>query len=150
MVDDTEHRELGSTLFNHTWELLETDPRTEDEDLELLLAAAASRWHWQHVGTVRHRATGDWQVARALSALGAGDLALRFAARALRSCELEGAGGWQLASAHEGVARAHQVRADLAARDVHVTAARAALAEEEDADDRAAIEAQLADLTDHD
>ena len=147
MSDDTtaDHRGLGVRLFNATWDLLEAD-RDGDADLTMLLTAAASRWHWDQVGGAAERATGDWQVARVLGELGAGDLALRFAERALATATADDAAGWRLASVHEGVARAHHVRGDTAARDQHVRAARAALAAEPDPDDRTAIAAQLADL----
>ena len=145
-TEDVPHRQLGVELFNRTWELLDAG-RSGDEDLDLLLAATTSRWHWEQVGGDEQRATGDWQVARFLSTLGAGDLALRFAERSLATVMASGVTGWRLASAHEGVARAHHVRGDTAARDEHVAAARAALADEPDAEDRDVIADQLHDLT---
>lgn len=146
-MDDTTHRAIAVDQFNRTWELLDQgDARTADEDLAMLLAAATSRWHWGQLGDPRAAATGDWQVAHVLARLGAGELSLRFARRCLEAVVADEATGWRLASAHEGVARAHAAAGDAAGRAAHVEAALAALADEPDEDDRALVRAQVDDV----
>jgi len=140
-----DHRELAATAFNRTWELIEKAGRTADDDVEMLLSAMASRWHWAQIdGTTPQRAVGDWQVAHVASLLGIGDLAVMFAGRCLAVAETEGWTGWQLASALEGMARACAAIGDADGRARHVAACEAALADEPDVTERAVIAGQLA------
>lgn len=138
------HRHFAVTRFNGTWELIERTDRTPDDDLEMLLSAMTSRWHWEHVGGDEQRRTGDWQVAHVAALAGLGDLAWRFARRALASTERQQLDGWALASAHEGMARACAALGDAEGRARHMAAAQEALDREDDAADRDVIAAQLA------
>ena len=128
----TEHAQIGAGLFNSTWDLIEKEGRTADDDVEMLLAASASRWHWGQVGTAERIAGGDWQVAHVASLLGLSDLALLFARRNLAIAEAEGWEGWRLASAHEGMARAFATSRDADGRERHAALAQAALDRESD------------------
>ena len=143
MTDDV-HRQVGVDRFNATWDLIDQKERSADDDVELLLSAMTSRWHWGQVGGPEEISTGDWQVAHAASLLGLGDLALLFARRNLATAEAQGWDGWRLASAHEGMARAHAVAGDAAGRAQHLAAAEAALANEPDAEESQIIASQLA------
>jgi hypothetical protein len=138
------HRRLGAQLFNRTWDLIDQMERSGDDVIEMLLAAMASRWHWGQVGTAEQVATGDWQVAHVFGLVGDGEVAVRFARRHLAAATAEGWDGWRLASAHEGMARAFAVSGDASGRAEQMEAAVAALAREDDAEDRDAIAAQLA------
>lgn len=144
MTDDA--RGLAIELFNHAWTLIDRTDRTPDDDLDMVLAAAASRWHWGQVGGAEQRATGDWQVAHAASQAGLADLALRFAARGLAIAEAEGWTGWRVATHHESMARACAAAGDWDGRDHHVGLAETALEGEADADDRNVIADQLASV----
>ena len=138
------HRQLGRDLFNKAWDLIDRNDRNATDDNEMLLTAAASRWHWGQVGSAEQVATGDWQVAHVASLMGDGPLALRFARGALDAAEKQGWDGWRLASAHEGVARAYATNGDAAKASEHVAAARAALEREPSAEDRQLVADQLA------
>jgi hypothetical protein len=140
-----DQRALAVRLFNRTWELLETT-RDAAGDRELLATALASRLHWQDVGTDENLAAGDWLVAHVASHLGYADLALDFAAAAHERAstadppvEL-----WLVASAQEGMARAHAVAGHDQERDQWAADARATLAGVDDDEDRELIESQLA------
>lgn len=142
---DDAHREIGGQRFNATWDLIDKGAaRSADDDVEMLLSAMTSRWHWGQVGGPEEIATGDWQVAHAASLLGLGDVALLFARRNLAIAETEGWDGWRLASAHEGMARACAANGDAAGRSQHLAAASAALANEPDAEETQIITEQLA------
>jgi hypothetical protein len=143
---DAWHRAFAPALFNATWQLIEKEGRSEDDDLAMLLSAAGSRWHWGRVGGPEQQASGDWQVAHVLSLLGEGSLALRFARRNLATATENDWTGWRLASAHEGVARAYATIGDTAQRDEHIAAAEQALAAETDHEDRKVIADQLASI----
>ena len=148
MVDDMDrgdwHRQFARELFNVTWDLIEKVDRSSEDEVNMLLAAAASRWHWGEVGGAEERATGDWQVAHAASLLNESGLALRFARRHLLAAERAHWDGWRLASAHEGMARAWATAGNALEREHHLAAAREALAREPSAEDRQVVEEQLA------
>jgi hypothetical protein len=139
-------RECARTLFNRAWDLIDASGRTADEDVDMLLCAMASRWHWGRVGGVEQVATGDWQVGHAASLLGLGQLALMFAKRNLAVALDQGWDGWRLASAHEGMARAYAALGDSEGVTRHVAEAESALARETDEEDRAVIASQLATI----
>jgi hypothetical protein len=140
---DDWHRQQATSAYNRVWQLIEEGERSADRDEEMLRTAFASRYHWEQVGGDEERAVGDWQIAHVASLLGLADLALRYATAALTRTQACGGTGWLLASALEGMARAHAVAGDRAERDRYMALARAALATEDDAEDRAIIESQL-------
>ena len=137
-------RRFAAQLFNLAWDYMERPRRTDDEDDAMLGAAFASRWHWSQVGAARNVAVGDWQVAHVASLLGYASVALHFAEHCLDQTLAHEWGGPQLASAHEGMARAWAAAGDHEMRDHHLGLATATLETIEDVEDRAEIERQLA------
>ena len=138
------HRRFAVETFNATWDLIDNQSRTPDDNLEMLLAALASRWHWGRIGGPEQIATGDWQVAHVASLLGFADLALTVASRHFAIAEEERWSGWRLASAYEGLARAAATAGDFEARRRYVAMAEAALDSEPDEEERIIIAEQLA------
>lgn len=141
------HQQLAAALFNRSWDLIDLgEARTSEQDDELLTVAFASRFHWTRVDgvTAENLAIADNQIARAAAAIGFGDLALRFADRALARTLAEGWTDWRLASAHEICARAFALAGDAEARDSHLAKAREVASGIEDAEERSVIESQIA------
>jgi hypothetical protein len=136
-------RDVAKALFNGTWTLIDKPDRTGEDDIQMLLSAMASRWHWGRVGGPEQVANGDWQVGHVASLIGFGTVALVFANRNLALALAEGWDGWRLASAHEGVARACSVLGDHEGLKRHYAEAEAALAREPDDEERAIIADQL-------
>ena len=115
-LDQASRRALAAGLFNHTWTLLETHPRTAAQDDEMIHAAHASRYHWGEVTDDVHLARGEWQVARVYATLGRAEPALYHARRCVELAEADAAReDWDLAAAYEGMARACAVAGDRAA-----------------------------------
>lgn len=149
MVDDdlaVWHRRCAVEQFNRTWDLIEQSDRSPEDDVEMILAAATSRWHWARIGDAENIATGDWQVAHVASLLGDGKLAAVFAQHHLDIAETEAWTGWRLASAHEGMARARAVIGDATGRDHHVAEAERALEDEDDRESSQVVAEQLATI----
>lgn len=120
-----DHRQLGVDLFNHTWTLLERDERTTDEDDEMLGAAHASRYHWSKASTeATHQARGEWQLARVYAVLGRGEPAVHHARRCLEWCGRGEVEDWDVAFAHEAIARAYRAAGDDARAGEHRLIAR--------------------------
>jgi hypothetical protein len=145
-VNADEHRELGKELFNRTWELLELEPRTVEQEDELIYTAHASRYHWSRAGGPEHAARGEWQCSRVYAVLGRGEPALRHARRCLEICQANGIADWDLAFAYEALSRAHRVAGgDARAQRYKELAARAGEAIG-DPEDREHLEKDLATL----
>lgn len=147
-VDPSTHRRLAIDLFNRSWQLLEKDARTPEEDDELVHVAHAARYHWGEVGTAAHRARGDNQCARVYAALGRPEPALHHARRSLELVRAgsDGFEDWDLATALEVVARAHLAAGNRAEAGHYAQLARAELNGIADPDDREVVESQLAEL----
>lgn len=141
--DADQHRRLGVELFNGTWRLLERDDRTRADDDRMLHMAHASRYHWEQVGTPANLARGEWLCSRVYAVLGRGEPSLHHARRVLDLCQEHGIGDWDLAFAHEALARAHAVAGDRGAARAATEQALACAEDVVDADDRALV---LADL----
>ncbi len=134
-LDAASHRQLAADLFNHVWTLLEMPERTPMQDDEMLHAAHASRYHWGVVGTPENLGRGEWQCSRVYAVLGRAEPALWHARRYLSLCEEHGIADWDLAFAHEAIARALAVAGDRAGAQAAVARARelaATIAEDED------------------
>lgn len=141
-----QRRQLAADLFNLVWELLERPGRSADEDDRMVHAAHASRYHWGEVGGPEQRAIGEWQCARVYSVLGRAEPALHHAQRCAGIARANDVPAWLLASAHEGLARAHAVAGnhDEARRERDL--AHSALAKVQDAEEREVVEADLAGI----
>lgn len=140
------HRQLGVDLYNSTWTLLEKPDRTALETDEMIHRAHASRWHWGNVGEAVNLARGEWLCSRVYAVLGRAEPALWHARRCVEIDESNGIGDWDIASAYEAMTRAMLVAGDRAGAREWATKARTACAAIAEADDREAIEQDLASL----
>jgi len=115
----SDHRQLGVDLFNHAWTYLDKDARTADEDDAMIQAAYASRYHWSQASQeAKHQARGEWQLSRVFAVLGRGEPAVYHGERCLEWCGRGEVEDWDVAFAHEALARAHKAagNADAAVR----------------------------------
>lgn len=136
VLDPGLQRQLAAGLFNRVWKLLENTDRAPAEAEEMLHAAHASRWHWLQIGDATNAARGEWQIARVYSVLRRIEPALHHAARCLQICEENKIGGFDLAFAHEALARAAALAGAAPRRDHHLQTAHALAAQISDAEDR--------------
>jgi hypothetical protein len=147
-LDPETHRRLGIDLFNKTWTLLENEPRTQDDDDEMLHCTHASAYHWLHVGTPANRARSEWQCSRVNAVLGRPEAALAHARRCLEL--VEGAPDemeqFDLPAAYEALSRAHLVAGDLSEAKRYRGLGVAETAKIEDEDDRRIMEADFATI----
>jgi len=145
-LDDELERKVAVELFNYTWTLLEKAERTPREDDAMVHAAHASRHHWERIGTPLNHARGEWQLARVYAVLGRAEPALHHARRCLELCEEHRIGDFDLAYAHEALARAHVAAGDRDAAARHEEQAREAAESIAEAADREQLLADLANL----
>jgi DNA-binding transcriptional MerR regulator len=138
-----DERKLAAKLFNGVWRLMGTEDRTPEQDDRMLHMAHASRFHWEQVGTAANLARGEWLCSRVYAILGRAEPALHHAHRVLEICEQHGIADWDLAFAHEAIARGHAVAGDAAATDAALAQARTAAEHVAEAEDRALLESDL-------
>jgi DNA-binding transcriptional MerR regulator len=139
---ELDERRLAADLFNGVWALMETEERTADDDDRMLHMAHASRYHWGSVGTPANLARGEWLCSRVYAVLGRPEPSLHHARRVLDLCRRHGLLDWDLAFAHEALARAHALAGDAAAAQEAIRAARAVVIAGDE--DRSLLEADLA------
>lgn len=141
------HRTFAPMAFNRTWELLDAEELTREEEEEVLASAFAQRYHWYEVGNERNQAIADWQVSRVAGVLGYADLARRFGERSLEIAVEYDLDPFVRGFAHEAIARAAASVDDIETFTEHLELARAALAEVEDDEDRETLQADLAEMS---
>jgi hypothetical protein len=141
MSDETANiRKLAIAAYNLAFELVVEGDQAQL--LEGLEQAATSLNLWRKVGTDQNVSIGLWLYSRALAKAGAQALSIEAAAEAVRLAKLDGT-DWLIASGYEGLARATQGTASFEANWALAAAAIDAIA---DAQDRALIASQFADL----
>jgi hypothetical protein len=143
MADDPT-RKRAAALFNQTWDLLDQPDRDAAGDRRLVLTACTSRLLWEGIGDPQTIAVGDWMVARALSAVGAGPLAVSFAQSAVDLATEHDMPAWVQASVLEGLARAHAAAGNADERARYVALSGDLVSQIPDAEDRELIAGQLA------
>lgn len=142
-----DHRQLASSLFNRTWELLDQPTRSAADDAEMLTAAFTSRYHWQQIGDAQNFAVSDWLVSRVASVLGQPDLAEEYGRRSLHASASAPLGPFYEGYAHEALARAARLAGNRRVMAKHLGLARDMLAQIEDTAERDLLRADLEDLS---
>ncbi len=139
------HRRQGVAANNEAFTLLAADrDPADDERLLRLVHTAAYHWGLATGAGPQHAIRADYLISRALTATGQPERGLAAADRVLAGCLEHAIADFDLAYAHEARARAlHGL-----GRDGEAGAARAAAraVEVADPEDRAIVEADLADL----
>jgi hypothetical protein len=147
-VTPEEERRLAVDLFNRAWTLMELPARTPEQEDELIDTASASAYHWLRVGTPANRARSQWQLSRVYVVLGRPEPALHHARRCLDWCEAhpEALEDWDLAYAHEALARAFALAGEPEEARRHAALARELAAGVAGAKDREHLDTDLATL----
>jgi len=107
------HQKIAKDLFNKTWELMEKEDRTEEEEQKMLHMAHASCYHWGECGTALEKARGEWQISRVYSLLELPVQALFHAEKSLEYCQKNGLADFDLAFAYEAITRAYSLIGDM-------------------------------------
>ncbi len=144
MTEREWHRKQAASLFNQVWRYLEKKRRTPDDDLAMIHAAHASRYHWSVVGKPVNLAIGEWQVSHVYAVLKRPEPSAYHAKRCLAVCREHRIAGLPLAFAYEALARASAVGGRARERERYLAKARAAGKGIEDEEDRKLLLADLA------
>jgi hypothetical protein len=105
------HEKLAKQNFNKTWDFLDKKDRTEEENINMIHTAHASRFDWgilvsEGKGTALNLQRGEWIISRVYSVLEREEPALYHAKICLDLTEKNNIGDFDLAFAYEAMARA--------------------------------------------
>ena len=110
-VEPSVHRSLAIEANNSTWEILgkSLEGLSPDETEEMTRRAYAAAYHWQRAegATAANEARANWLLSRVWVVRGEGVQGLHYANRCLAVCEMSSLVDFDLAYAHEALARAH-------------------------------------------
>ena len=84
---EPDHKAMAVATFNATWDLMDKQMRTAEENDMMVHSAHASRYHWGQVGGPTEFERGDWQISRVYALLGKGTEALHYAKHCLTTCQ---------------------------------------------------------------
>jgi hypothetical protein len=138
------HKKLAADLFNLTWNLLDKEERTKEEDERMLHAAHASRFHWGEIGTPFQFERGEWQISRVYAVLNRPQAATHHAQRCLDICTANQIGDFDIAFAYEALARAYAIAGDAEKSQEYVRLAEQAAEQIESEDNRDYFVSELA------
>lgn len=145
-IDAATHRALAIEANNSTWDHLSKPAAELDADgaEEMTRRAYAAAYHWARAerATVANEARAEWLLAKVWIARGNGALALWHAQRCADACTRGELVDFDLAYAHEVLARAHACLGDRDAARRHRDLA--AVVVVADAGDREQVVADLA------
>lgn len=146
-TEGQDHRKLSADSFNRTWELLDKEKRSQEEDERMISFAHASLAHWRmrEDCTDQNLSIGYWQISRVYAVLGDGENAKRYGELCLAVSGKEPP--FYLGYAHEALARAFVVQKDRAAFDRHLAEARTQATLVTDPEERKFLEGDLAGLS---
>jgi len=118
------HKKFGPDLYMRTWELMEKENRTPDENDEMIQCAHASLYHWTHLkGHIDDEkwrnafAIGHSQISYAYLEVGNAERALYHAQRCLEYFEKYAAGGFPDAYGYDNLAKAYDLAGETEKRD---------------------------------
>ena len=127
-IDPATHRQLAIDANNSTWEILgkPIDEISDDDAEEMTRRAYAAAYHWQRAeGTSSaNEARASWLLSRVWAVRGNGEVAYQHATRCLAVCESAGLGDFDLAYAHESLARSYACLGNVELARRHLSIAR--------------------------
>lgn len=145
-TDEATHRRLAIDANNSTWEILgkPAEEISMDDADEMTKRAYAAAYHWARAAerTVANEARAEWLISRVWAVRGVGELALVHAERCMNACVRGALIDFDLAYAHEALARAHACLGDATLASTHRDEATSV--EIADPEDRSIVEADLA------
>ena len=108
------HHYMGIELNVQTWNLLDKEERSENDDKRMLFFAKASLYHWRKSPNYQHvnEQRGQWLVSHVLAILNRGEESLVHAKTCMDITMKESLKGFDLAYAYESKARAFAALGD--------------------------------------
>ncbi len=141
-LDRETHRKIAVDLFNHTWELIEKERTSGDDDL-MISESQASLFHWRFAGGNLEIARGHWIISRVYSILSMPESAIYHGNRCLALCIENNLGDFDSGFACEALARSYFLKNDREEYRDYLEKANGYAAKIKDPDDRKWLEINL-------
>jgi len=100
--------------FNKTWDYIDMETRSDEDNLNMIHCAHASRFLWGQIGEPLNFERGEWQISKVYALVGKGEQALYHAKECLRICLEHDIKDFDIAFAYEAMAKAYKVLGDEA------------------------------------
>jgi predicted GNAT family N-acyltransferase len=108
-----ENQRKAIEAFNTTWDLIDKEERTKEDDKEMVKSALLSRKMWEQAGgTVLNIVRGDWLISHVCSILGDGKNALKYANICYTLTLQYNIDDFDLVFAYEALAYAYKILGD--------------------------------------
>jgi hypothetical protein len=109
------HRRFAKSCNQRVWELLDSTPRTPAMSEEMLLAAQASLYHWQQIGSPLNVQRGHWLLAHVYCVLREPSGAMKHATRCIELTKTHMADmkDFDIGYAFEAMARTYALLGDM-------------------------------------
>ncbi len=98
--------------FNKTWDYIDMEKRSKEDDFQMIHCAHTSRYLWSLVGNPVNIERGEWQVSKVYNLLGLGESALLHGEECLRICLENDVEIFDLVFAYEAIAKAYKTLND--------------------------------------
>jgi hypothetical protein len=139
-----EHKKLGIMYFNHTWDLIDKENKTEEETLQMIHYAHASRLHWTlseppMINIIR----GEWLISHVYGLLQLGESCLHHAEFVYQKTLAEKCTGFDLVFAYEAMARAFKLLGNTVSMNQYLEMGYQAIDQVEDKADKTYCQEQL-------
>jgi hypothetical protein len=101
------HKMFAVECNHRVWNLLAKEPRSAEENEEMIHAAHASYYHWSKIGEPVNLQRGEWLISHVYAVLDRKEPAIHHAMKCLSLTEEYKLVDFDLAYAYEAMARAH-------------------------------------------
>ncbi len=107
VATEDQHRQIAISINNSTWNYITKPDRTANDDEAMIRSAYAAAYHWAFAAqrTDANEARAEWMLSRVHVISGHGETALRHAQRSMAVVTHVGLTDFDLAYAHEALAR---------------------------------------------
>lgn len=113
IVSEEMHKKIAIECHNSTWDLMEKDERSDEENDLMINMAHASLYHWMLVGQRINTVRGEWLLSRVYAFLNMPEIGLIYAEKALKaSKDIEDIKPYDLAFCYEAAARCYMLMND--------------------------------------
>jgi hypothetical protein len=108
------HHFMGIELNQQTWSLLENENRNEEDNSRMIAFANASLYHWKKSPEFKpiNEQRGEWMISHVYAILNNGEWSLTHAKKCWTLTRQLNLSGFDLAYAHEALARSYAALGD--------------------------------------
>jgi hypothetical protein len=132
------HKYYSVNCFNKAWDLIDKEPRTPEEDEDMIRLTLTSHYHWTQRPDYSSTGAsiGHWQTSRIYAILGQPENATRYGNLCLQASQDEDVPPFFLGYAYEALARAAAVAGNHDNMTAYFNKAKAAAEVVQEADER--------------